>query len=133
MSRRCFALFIWKRNTARRMSHVSLRQASRNSLLRSPHYIWPIDGQAFGPRFLAILHYKFTEQFVSKIEDALKNEQYWDKSIEYRGYQRVLKTTERLLFEFEKSLTLANSNMLAELGLIKKLEWPRMLESNGPA
>jgi hypothetical protein len=56
--------------------------------------------------FSAVLfHYKFTDDFYSRVEDAVRNEQYWNYSAEYKKYHSKLAGHDVLDLKDESSKT----------------------------
>jgi len=88
-----------------------------------PHYAWPYERQARQRNNIAILHYKFGNLFGKKIEDAVKREQYWNRSLEYKIYKQVIDANPNIALAGNNSVAYTHSQQLVDLGLISPVGW----------
>jgi Glycosyl transferase family 2 len=91
----------------------------------NPHHIWPYDDNFKSDRYLAILHYKFLPGMMTKVREAIEAKNYWDGSLEYRCYAKVLQADPALSLIAPVSARLDRPADLVELGLIARLDWPQ--------
>jgi len=81
-----------------------------------------IEGRtSVAPMRACLLHTKFLGDFVSRVHDAVKKEQYWQRSREYKEYKRVLDATYDMCFYFPGSEKYVNSDQLVKIGFMKTL------------
>jgi len=89
----------------------------------NPHHIWPYSGNFESERYLAILHYKFLPGIMGKVREAIKRANYWDGSLEYRCYAKILEVDPKLSLVGPSTARFRDSAELAALGLITPLQW----------
>jgi hypothetical protein len=89
----------------------------------NPHHIWPYNGNFESDRYLGILHYKFLPGIMDKVQEAIKRANYWDGSLEYRCYAKILEADPKLSLVSSSTARFRHSAELAALGLIKPLQW----------
>src|SRR5262249_29976965 len=91
--------------------------------MANPHHIWPYNGNFESDRYLAILHYKFLPGIMGKVREAIKRANYWDGSLEYRCYAKVLEADPKLSLVGPVSARFTSSAELIALGLITQVQW----------
>src|SRR5271155_2620627 len=91
--------------------------------MANPHHIWPYNDNFDSDRYLAILHYKFLPGIMDKVREAIKQANYWDGSLEYRCYAKILEADPKLSLVGPASARFTHSAELVASGLIKPLEW----------
>lgn len=90
-------------------------------VVASPHYIWPYSGNFGAGQHLALLHYKFDEDPLARIHDALDRKVYWNESAEYRLYLDALRADPLLTFYHEGSRRYHGPQDLIDSGLLDPL------------
>jgi len=93
--------------------------------MANPHHIWPYDDNFKSDRYLAILHYKFLPGIMTKVREAIEKRNYWDGSLEYRCYAKILEADPTLSLVAPVSARYENTGDLVESGLIATLGWSR--------
>jgi Glycosyl transferase family 2 len=91
--------------------------------MANPHHIWPYTDNFESDRYLAILHYKFLPGIMDKVREAIKQANYWDGSLEYRCYAKILEADPMLSLVAPISARFTTSAELVALGLIAPLQW----------
>jgi hypothetical protein len=99
--------------------------AASGEYMVNPHHIWPYEGNFCSDRYLAILHYKFLPDIMRKVESALIANNYWDASLEYRCYAKILKDDPKLSLLGAASARFDHSSNLVESRLIAPLGWEK--------
>ena len=91
--------------------------------MANPHHIWPYNGNFESDRYLAILHYKFLPGIMDKVREAIKRANYWDGSLEYRCYAKILEADPKLSLVGPVSARSTNTAELIASGLNPPLLW----------
>jgi hypothetical protein len=86
------------------------------------HYPYPFHSNR-GVTVAALLHLKFTSDFVQRIPRAVSEGQYWNNAYEYQVYQSALEADPDLSFFYEGSLPYEGVHSLVKAGLINPIEW----------
>ena len=74
--------------------------------------------------FAALLHFKFVGNFQRKILEAIKDNQYWDNSKEYKRYAQWMACERgRILFNKKYSVRFLGNESLITEGLIQPINW----------
>jgi hypothetical protein len=64
-----------------------------------------------------LLHFKYMQDFYKKVIEGSKNEQYWNNSIEYKAYAKILEMRPHLNLWCRNSLELSDKKRLLDLGI----------------
>ena len=107
------------------LTKYPLLQLSPGEFPVHPHHAWPYDQQTNQKQTIAILHYKFGTSFIKKIEDAVRREQYWNFSLEYKIYKKFIDENKEKILACDQSMTYTNSSLLVDLNLISPIDWER--------
>lgn len=67
---------------------------------------------------LALLHFKFFDDFFDRVQGAVKLKQYWRNSLEYRAYERELDKNANPNFINDQSREFLGHEQLLELGFV---------------
>ena len=110
----------WRDGLAPELTKYPLFHIRAGEIFDNPHHLYPYGGNFASPCLVGILHFKFGEGFLGKIEDALAHEQYFDGSAEYKHYQRVLSADPRLGLEYPGSRLYRTTADLVACGLIEQ-------------
>jgi hypothetical protein len=95
-----------------------LQRFDSASAIVSVHHPYPFFWNA-GPPYVALLHFKFTQSLLGKIENAVREKQYWKDSYEYRVYRSLLKADPQLSLwhigsrRYEGTATLLDAKVMA--------------------
>jgi len=65
----------------------------------------------------SLLHFKYMQDFYEKVIDGSKNEQYWNDSIEYKAYAKILEIYPHLNLWCQDSSKLSNKKKLLDLDI----------------
>ena len=91
----------------------------------NPHHIWPYNNNFESDRYLAILHYKFLPGIMNRIRDAIERKNYWDGSLEYRCYAKILEADPTLSLVAPVTARYEGTADLVKLELIATLGWSK--------
>lgn len=78
------------------MTKYPMFRLSGRDVFANPHHIWPYDENFKSECYFGILHFKFLPDVLSRIENAIREGNYWGGSMEYRCYHEVLKEDKQL-------------------------------------
>lgn len=76
-----------------------------------------------GPIRAAMVHFKFTSDFFSLVNRAVREKQFWQGSREYRIYQQVLSQDPELSLYHQGCQRLGGASSLRDAGLIVPIDW----------
>ena len=100
------------------LSKVSLIRYKKNAYLRKGMH--SVDGLKYSDLRGVVFHTKFLHDIFDKIKIAVNEEQYFNKSIVYRLYNRVLTDRNNLIFyDKSNSIKFQNTDMMIKQGFIK--------------
>ena len=119
--KRCFGPRIDKFDP--QLTKYPLFRLEPGELMVSPHYIFPFDRNFLSDCFIALLHYKFTPDFISKVQGAVESKSYWKESWEYRVYAEALERQPLLSLEYEDSATYSSPEDFIAERLITPIQW----------
>jgi glycosyltransferase involved in cell wall biosynthesis len=111
----------WRDGIAPELTKYPLFHIRDGEIFDNPHHLYPYGGNFESPCLVGILHFKFGEGFLAKIEDALMHEQYFDGSAEYKHYRRVLAIDPRLGLDYPGSRYYRSPVDLVACGLIERI------------
>jgi Glycosyl transferase family 2 len=100
------------------LTKYPLFHISEGETFDNPHHLYPYKPNFDSPCLLAILHYKFNGGFAEKIRDAVRREQYFGDSREYKHYLEVLSGDSRLALPYPGSCRYRGPADLVACGLI---------------
>jgi hypothetical protein len=121
----------WRQGISPELTKYPLFHIRPGEIFDNPHHLYPYRENFDSPCLLAILHYKFNENLPRKIRDAVRNEQYFDASAEYKHYDRVLATDRRLELSYPGSRRYRAPADLLACRLIEPIAWERRAPSRG--
>lgn len=107
------------------LTKYPLFRLAGNDVFANPHHVWPYDGNFTSPCYLGILHFKFLPGLVDRVNQAVAQKTYWDNSIEYRCYQRVLSEQPNLSLHGPVSARYESPRSLLECGIIENIPWTK--------
>jgi len=90
--------------------------------LMNPHQPYPYHLNN-GPIRAAMLHLKFTSDFIPLVERAVQEKQFWKGAREYRIYQDALRNNPDLSLYHQGSQRVEGSSSLKDAGLIVPIDW----------
>jgi glycosyl transferase family 2 len=99
--------------------------------LTNIHYPYPYHKHDDAPR-AALLHLKFTSDFVALVERAVVEKQFWQEAKEYRIYKEALDREPSLSMFYEGSMLYNGPASLVEAGLIQTIAWDRQTKTAKP-
>jgi Glycosyl transferase family 2 len=109
----------WRDGIAPELTKYPLFHIREGEIFDNPHHLYPYGRNFESPCLVGILHFKFDERFLGKIEDALEHEQYFDGSAEYKHYRRVLGEDRGLALDYPGSRRYRTPADLVACGLIE--------------
>ena len=126
----------WRDGIAPELTKYPLFHILEGEIFDNPHHLYPYGRNFESPCLMGILHFKFDERFLGKIEDALEHEQYFNGSAEYKHYRRVLSSDRGLALDYPGSRPYRTPADLVACGLIEPIRGagatgPRRLGSPG--
>jgi hypothetical protein len=105
------------------LTKYPLFNISAGEIFDNPHHLYPYRPNFDSPCILAILHYKFNQWLMDKIDDAVRREQYFDASFEYKRYREVFAGDRNLDFSYPGSRRYRGPADLVACGLIEPIAW----------
>jgi hypothetical protein len=72
------------------MTKYPMFRLTAHDVFANPHHIWPYEGNFDSDCYFGILHFKFLPDVQKRIEEAIKSENYWGGSMEYKCYFKTL-------------------------------------------
>jgi glycosyltransferase involved in cell wall biosynthesis len=106
------------------MTKYPIFRLTADACVANPHYIWPYRENFRSPRHLGVLHYKFLPNIAERIRRAVREENYWGGSLEYKCYATVLARQTSLSLMYPGSRRYAGPADLLAHKLIAPLDWP---------
>lgn len=100
------------------MSKYPIFKLSGYDIFANPHHVWPYDANFTSPCVLGLLHFKFLPDTLMRIEAAVRAENYWGGSIEYKCYQKILSQDPGLSLMGQVSRHFHTPRSLLDAGLI---------------
>lgn len=94
-------------------------QLSSREVFANPHHIWPYEENFKSDCYLGVLHFKFLPEILLRIEEALEKANYWDGSLEYRCYAKILREDPELSLFSACSAKFTNVSSLREFNIIR--------------
>ena len=101
------------------MTKYPLFKLSGHDVFANPHHIWPYPPNFVSPCILGILHFKFLPDPIKRIEAAVKAENYWGGSMEYKCYQKVLSQSPSLSLIADVSRPYEGPQSLRASGIVE--------------
>ncbi len=65
-----------------------------------------------------LLHFKYFQDFYNKVFNGVKNEQYWNNSLEYKAYYKILEYYPNINLWYPESVKLLKYKQLLEIGIM---------------
>lgn len=103
------------------MSKYPIFKLANYDVFANPHHIWPYEENFHSPCYLGLLHYKFLPDTLKRIEAAVREENYWGGSIEYKCYKKILSQNQTLSLmgpssvRYESSASFLAAKLIAPL------------------
>lgn len=94
---------------------------SGHDVFANPHHIWPYEGNFDSDCYFGILHFKFLPDVQKRIEEAIKEENYWGRSMEYKCYHEVLSKDRELSLIGDVSQLYKSTSSLIENGALNNI------------
>ena len=89
----------------------------------NPHFLWPYGQNFLSKCFLGLLHFKFVPHFLSKMDRAILEGNYWQNSIEYQVYKSALLQDKDLTFLGEGTEIYKTPESLVDNNVISAVPW----------
>lgn len=86
------------------MTKYPMFRLEGRDVFANPHHIWPYEENFKSECYIGILHFKFLPDVLDRIEKAIKEENYWGGSLEYKCYHSVLKNSKDTSLMFKDSM-----------------------------
>lgn len=106
------------------LTKYPLFKLREGELCHTPHFLWPHERNFASPRLIGLLHYKFTEDFMDKVKDAVQRKVFYSNSFEQLCYQKVLAQTPDLDLVYQGTRRYGSAQDLVDHGLIVPIDWP---------
>lgn len=103
------------------MTKYPLFKLDRHDVFANPHHIWPYDKNFKSSCILGILHFKFLPDTIKRIDAAVREQNYWGGSLEYKCYQKILSQEASLSLKSSISKRYETPKSLVECQLIEAL------------
>lgn len=104
---------------------------SEEDVFDNPHHLYPYKSNFDSPCFLGILHYKFNYGLMDKINDAIRYNQYYGDSLEYKQYMQVFSEDRNLDLLYPGSCRYHAPADLIACGLIQAIPWETSVAGAG--
>lgn len=103
------------------MSKYPIFKLWGHDVFANPHHVWPYEPNFASPCLLGLLHFKFLPDMLRRIEAAVKAENYWGGSLEYKCYQKILSQDVELSLMSKVSQRYESPRSLLDTGLMSPL------------
>jgi hypothetical protein len=70
-----------------------------------------------------LMHFKFIDNFINKVDEEIYRGEHWDNSREYRQYRKILKSKQKTSFWNAASMKYTDWRTLIEAGLMGTGNW----------
>lgn len=102
------------------MTKYPIFKLSGHDIFANPHHVWPYEANFVSPCVVGLLHFKFLPDTIRRIDEAVRAENYWGGSIEYKCYRTVLSRDPGLSLlspisrRYDTPLSLVEAGLLSE-------------------
>ncbi|WP_439575605.1 glycosyltransferase family 2 protein [Phreatobacter sp.] len=104
------------------MTKYPVFKLSGHDIFANPHHVWPYEPNFVSPCVLGLLHFKFLPDTIRRIDEAVRAQNYWGGSIEYKCYRDILTQNPELSLIGDVSRLYESPMTLIEAGLVLKIE-----------
>jgi hypothetical protein len=81
-----------------------------------------------------LLHFKFLEDFFSRLNIEISRKEHWDSASEYYRYLKKLKNKTKFSFVYDGSVAYEDSEQLVRSGFMREDDrWKRIRTAGGPS